>query len=104
VSSWSRVAPQRSRRPRTTTESILQLLGRFIDQRQQLSPNKGPTYAPAKLAQHEEASGITSTEFAKSAKPKVEYHIGQSFRGIEVWVRELVARIFLYHLNFPISD
>ena len=40
------------------------LLSRFTRQDQRVSPSKGPTYAPARFAEHPEAEGITSAEFA----------------------------------------
>jgi RecA-family ATPase len=47
-------------------ETFLRLAGRLLDQHQQISPNNGPTYAPAKLARHPEAKGITGAEFARA--------------------------------------
>jgi RecA-family ATPase len=47
-------------------EIFLRLAARLLEQRQQLGPNKGPTFAPAKLVQHPEANGITSAEFARA--------------------------------------
>jgi RecA-family ATPase len=47
-------------------ESFLRLLGRMTDQHQHVSPNRGPTYAPAKFATHPEANGISSREFDRS--------------------------------------
>jgi RecA-family ATPase len=51
---------------------FLRLLRRLIDQRQQLSPNKGPTYAPTKFARHEEANGTTSKEFDRAMQRLID--------------------------------
>lgn len=53
-------------------ETFLRLLRRFIDQKQHLGPNKGPTYAPAKFARHEQADGITSPEFDRAMQRLID--------------------------------
>jgi RecA-family ATPase len=53
-------------------EAFLRLMRRLLDQKQQLGPNKGPTYAPAKLAQHEEASGISNKEFERAMQRLID--------------------------------
>lgn len=51
---------------------FLRLLDRFTRQEQQLGPNKGPTYAPAKFARHDDANGITSAEFEKAMQRLID--------------------------------
>jgi RecA-family ATPase len=46
--------------------TFLQLLNRFVGQKQQVSQNVGRTYAPALFADHPDAGGIKSAEFAKA--------------------------------------
>jgi RecA-family ATPase len=53
-------------------ELFLSLFRRLNDQKQQLGPNRGPTYAPAKLAHHSEAAGTTSTEFEKAMQRLID--------------------------------
>jgi RecA-family ATPase len=52
--------------------TFLELAKKLISQGQQLGPNKGPTYAPAKLAQHPSAGGITGPQFAKSMQRLID--------------------------------
>ncbi len=53
-------------------EQFLRLLGRFLDQHQNVSHNKGPTYAPAKFAHCEDAKGITSAEFDRAMQRLID--------------------------------
>jgi RecA-family ATPase len=53
-------------------ETFLSLMRRLLDQHQQLGPGKGPTYAPAKFAEHVEADGITNKEFAKAMQRLID--------------------------------
>lgn len=53
-------------REKKVDETFLRLLDRFLLQQQQLSPNVGKTYAPALFADHNDAGGISSPEFAKA--------------------------------------
>lgn len=45
---------------------FMTLFRRMLDQGQHLGHNKGPTYAPAKLADHPEAGNMTSAQFAQA--------------------------------------
>src|SRR5262245_3318643 len=53
-------------REQKADDIFLALLGRFSRQQQPVSPNVGRTYAPAVFADHANANGITSPEFARA--------------------------------------
>jgi hypothetical protein len=54
------------------------LLASHIEQRQDVSPNKGNTYAPAKFADHPEGRAFTSADYATAMQQLIsqnEIHI-----------------------------
>lgn len=51
---------------------FLRLLGRFNDNKQDVSPKRSNTYAPARFAEHQDANGIKSEDFTKAMQRLID--------------------------------
>jgi RecA-family ATPase len=57
---------ERMQREAQADEAFLRIAQRLLDQGQPLGPNKSPTYAPAKIADHPDAAGISKPELVRA--------------------------------------